>query len=60
MSPELELLHGLLTELKENEHSASLVVEDETGRRLSLLKAFTVGARTDDPGLVIRVTANLT
>jgi hypothetical protein len=60
LAPEMEQLYGLLAELKEHEHRASLVVEDEDGRRLSVLKAFTVGTRTDDPGLVIRLTADLT
>lgn len=55
LSPELEQLHTALTALKDHEHLACLIVEDEFGQRWSIRKAYAVGARTDDPGLVIRL-----
>ena len=55
LSPELERLHSLLAELKEHDHRAGLVIEDEFGQQWSVAKAYVIGARTDDPGLVIRL-----
>ena len=35
--------------------SAGVVVEDDHGHRYQITKAYAIGARTDDPGLVIRL-----
>lgn len=50
MSEELEAIaEGLM------QHLGQVICEDFAGNRFRLTRAFVIGARTDDPGLVLRV-----
>lgn len=55
LSSELELLARELASLRGLGRPARLIVEDDRGGRWNIKKAYVIGARTHDPGLVIRL-----
>lgn len=57
LSPDLEQLYELLTTLRQHDHIAGVVIEDDLGYRCSIERSFIVGIQTDDPGLVIRLVS---
>lgn len=57
LTPQLQQLLEALTTLKELPHTPGVVCQDEFGGDWAIAKAFAIGSRTDDPGLVIRLQA---
>jgi hypothetical protein len=57
LTPQLQQLLEALTTLKELPQTPGVVCQDEFGGNWAIAKAFAIGSRTDDPGLVIRLQA---
>lgn len=59
LSPELRDLLDALAALAAHDKTAGLIIEDEYGCHWDLARVHTVGLRTDDPGMVLRLTRSV-
>ena len=55
LNPRLQELRDALDVLRAHAQEAGLIVEDDRGGRWAIARAYPVGARTTDPGLVLRL-----